>query len=165
MSLNIFLRFTPSLADKFEEVNKRLISAFGIDTSNDNVRVEWDQYLSLKCFLELFTLRGEELQNVWLKALDPRGLAIVPKKEFQNFLEQLARGAMSESPTAVSEVFSQEMMRLMQLEDCMTENGQNIDMHNLRKKIKDGVIDVEIFNQLLKQDCLFKVESVNHKID
>ncbi len=123
ISLKTFLRFTPSLADKFEEVNKRLISAFGIDTSNDNVRIEWDQYLSLKCFLELFTLKDEELENVWLKALDPRGLAIVPKKEFKNFLEQLARGAMSDSPTAVSEVFSQEMMRLMELEECLTETG------------------------------------------
>ncbi len=38
-------------------------------------------------------------------------------------------------------------------------------MHRLRKKIKDGEVSVEIFNQLLKQDCLFKVESKNHKID
>lgn len=60
----------------------------------------------MKCFLELFTLNGEELENVWLKALDPRGLAMVPKKDFKNFLEKMARGAMSETPTAVSEVFS-----------------------------------------------------------
>lgn len=42
ISLKIFLEFTPSLADKFKEVNKRLIAAFGIDTSNENVRIEWD---------------------------------------------------------------------------------------------------------------------------
>jgi hypothetical protein len=55
--LKIFLQYTTSLADKFKDVNKRLISAFGIDTSNENVRIVWDQFLSLKCFLELFTLR------------------------------------------------------------------------------------------------------------
>ena len=42
ISLKIFLGYTTSLADKFKDVNKRLISAFGIDTSNDNVRIEWD---------------------------------------------------------------------------------------------------------------------------
>lgn len=40
--LKVFLDFTISLADKFKDVNKRLISALGIDTSNENVRIEWD---------------------------------------------------------------------------------------------------------------------------
>lgn len=40
--LKIFLDYTTSLADKFKDVNKRLISAFGIDTSNENVRIVWD---------------------------------------------------------------------------------------------------------------------------
>ena len=56
ISLKIFLEYTISLADKFKDVNKRLISALGIDTSNENVRIEWDQFLNLKCFLELFTI-------------------------------------------------------------------------------------------------------------
>jgi hypothetical protein len=42
ISLKIFLDFTTSLADKFKDVNKRLITAFGIDTSNDNTRIVWD---------------------------------------------------------------------------------------------------------------------------
>jgi hypothetical protein len=42
ISLKIFLDFTTSLADKFKDVNKRLISAFGIDTSNENTRIVWD---------------------------------------------------------------------------------------------------------------------------
>jgi hypothetical protein len=84
------------LADRFKDVNKRLISAFGIDTSNENVRIEWDQFLNLKCFLEKFTLSDEELENLWLKALDPRGLSIVPYDDFKSFLERLARGSMSD---------------------------------------------------------------------
>ena len=100
-------------------MNKRLISAFGIDTTNENVRIEWDQFLSLKCFLELFTLDQTELEDLWLKALDPRGLAIVPFSDFKTFLERLARGSMSEKPTAVSETFSTGMMTLMELEGCV----------------------------------------------
>ena len=61
ISLKVFLNFTTSLADKFRECNLRLIQAFGIDTNNLAVRIVWDQYLKLKCFLELFSLRGEEL--------------------------------------------------------------------------------------------------------
>jgi len=107
ISLKIFIDYTTSLADKFKDVNKRLIGAFGIDTTNDNVRIEWDQYLYLKCFMELFTLEEEELEDIWLKALDPRGLYLVPKSEFDNFIERLARGSMSDTPTPVSRVFSE----------------------------------------------------------
>jgi hypothetical protein len=39
---------------------------------------------------------------------------------------------MSEQPTAVSEVFSQEMMNLMQLEECVTSNENFLDMTLLR---------------------------------
>ena len=39
---------------------------------------------------------------------------------------------MSEQPTAVSEVFSQEMMNLMQLEECVTPNAKFLDMILLR---------------------------------
>ena len=111
------------MADKFKEVNKRLISSFGIDTSNDNVRIVWDQFLSLKCFLELFTLKSVQLEDIWLKALDPRGLSMVPKEEFKNFLEKIARGSMSDQPTAVSDVFSTEMMNLLRLENCISSNN------------------------------------------
>ena len=117
--LKTFVEYTTSLADKFKDVHHRLISAFGIDTSNENVRIEWDQFLSLKCFLELFTLQPEELEKIWLKALDPRGLALVPLDQFQCFLERIARGSMSEQPTAVSEVFSASMMELMRREGCV----------------------------------------------
>ena len=102
ISLKTFLRYSSSLADKFRDVNLRLIAAFGIDSSNENVRIEWDQYLSLKCFLELFTLENAELERLWLKALDPVGCSTLPVTEFQTFMERLARGAMSEGPTAVS---------------------------------------------------------------
>ena len=83
------------MADKFKDVNKRLISALGIDTSNENVRIEWDQFLNLKCFLELFTIVGEDLENLWLSALDPKGLSLVPLPEFEEFMERIARGSMS----------------------------------------------------------------------
>ena len=61
VSLKTFCGYTNSLADKFKDVNMRLIGAFGLDTSHDGVRIEWDQFLSLKCFLELFTLDKYEL--------------------------------------------------------------------------------------------------------
>ena len=98
---------TTSLSDKFLDVNKRLIQAFNIDTTNDNVNIEWDQFLSLKCFLELFTLKEDELKTIWIKALDPRGLSNVPLDDFKNFIERLARGSMSDTETPISRVFSE----------------------------------------------------------
>ena len=80
-------------------------------------------------------------------------------------MERMARGSMSETPTAVSEVFSQSMMKLMTSEECLTDKGDYIDIKKLREKLETRVIDVEVFNQLLKQDCIYFVESTNIKID
>ena len=55
----------------------------------------------------------------------------------------------------------------MELENCISDKREDlIDMTKLRNKIKnEKAIDIELFNQLLKQDCLFKVKSTNHKLD
>ena len=65
---------------------------------------------------------------------------MVPVAEFQDFLEKLARGAMSEEPTAVSEVFSQEMMQLLSLEGCVVggPGKQCINMIILRQRVQEG---------------------------
>ena len=119
--------------------------------------------------MELYTLESPELEKLWLKALDPVGCAMVPVEEFQTFLERIARGSMSEEATAVSSVFSESMVTLMELEDCISDNRHNmdrcVDMAKLRAKIQSKVMDVELFNQLLKQDCLFEVKSINHRVD
>lgn len=118
------------------------------------MRVEWHHFLGLKCFLELFTLSTEELEDIWLKALDPRGLALVSFDEFQAFMERIARGSLSQEPTEVSKQFAHLIMKLMQLEDCYTSKiniseGEkaDIDIMKLRQRIKvDKTIDVDIFN-------------------
>ena len=66
-------------------------------------------------------------------------------------------------------MFSASMVSLMEKEDCIigTARGSDrcLDITKLRSKINEKVIDIELFNQLLKQDCLFEVKSVNHFID
>ena len=75
-------------------------------------------------------------------------------------MENLARGSMSEKPTAVSIYFSKEMMQMIKIEGCLTDNDKAIDIKVLRQRIqKDKTINIEVFNQLLSQNCEFKVES------
>lgn len=106
----IFLKFTNSLADKFKDVQKRLISAFGIDSSNDKARLSWEAFLRLRCFFDLFTTSTEDLQDIWLKCLDERGLSQVFVDDFIQFIERTARGSMSKNSTPVSLSFANEML-------------------------------------------------------
>ena len=76
IALWVFLKYTNSLSDKFKKVQLRLISAFGIDVSNDNVRIDWEQFLRLKRFLELFVCSEEELQDI-LNAITAKRLHAV----------------------------------------------------------------------------------------
>ena len=112
--------------------------------------------------MELFSSTPDELEAIWLKALDVRGVAQVAVDDFVEFMENLARGSMSEEPTAVSINFSKEMMQMMQIEGCVDgkEDKQYIDIKVLRHKIKqEQTIDIDVFNQLLSQNCEFRVES------
>ena len=53
----------------------------------------------------------------------------------------------------------------MQAEGLFSASGTNIDIRKLAKALREKVIDVELFNQLLRQDCLFEVRSVNLVVD
>ena len=100
--MRIFENYTPSLANKFKDVNKRLIGAFGLDTENENARIDWVQYIGLKCFLEKFTISKEIKEEIWMKIIDPKSVYHVPMADFTFFIERLARGAMHQAPTTES---------------------------------------------------------------
>jgi hypothetical protein len=61
-------------------------------------------------------LPKDELENIWLKAIDPKGLGTVHKDDFYNFMERIARGSMSQEPTEVSKEFTRLIMDLMRME-------------------------------------------------
>lgn len=57
----VFLRYSNVLTDKFKSVQLRLIQAFGIDVSNDHVRIDWIQFINLKRFFEFYLCTENEL--------------------------------------------------------------------------------------------------------
>lgn len=59
-----------------------------------------------------------------MKALDPRGLSFIPVSQFKNFIERLARGSMSDTPTPVSRVFSDQLMEMLEVENCFSDNKE-----------------------------------------
>lgn len=146
----VFMRYTNVLNDKFKSVQMRLIQAFGIDISNDHVRLDWIQFLNLKRFFELFLCCESELQDIWLKAIDQRGVSEVEEKDFKEFIEHLARGCMNTEPTTVSINFSNRMFHMLEAEGCVFQNNHEekfIDMKILSRKIREEKdIDIEVFN-------------------
>jgi hypothetical protein len=51
VSLDYFLRFSESIKDLFEDVLRSILSAFGIDATNDTSRINFDAFVRIKCFL------------------------------------------------------------------------------------------------------------------
>ena len=160
IQLKVFMNYTKVFYSKFKGVILRLISAFGIDITNEHSRIDQVQFLKMKCFFELFTIQKEELQNLWMKILDPRGLAIIQVEEFKQFIERLARGTISSKPTIVSETFSVDFVTMLKAEGCLADSDTKVNLNRLRERmVKQEAIDVELFNQLLRQDCVFKIKS------
>lgn len=58
------------------------------------------------------------------------------------------------------------MFDMLTAEGCISDHQDQVDIEKLRYKIVDeGSIEIEIFNQLLKQSCEYKVESSNYHPD
>jgi len=58
------------------------------------------------------------------------------------------------------------MTQMLRREGCVAESlqGEYIDMHVLSHKVREEkTISVDIFNQMLLDDCMFIVESENYK--
>lgn len=82
----------------------------------------------MKCFFELFTIPKEEQEELWMKILDPRGLATIQVEEFKEFIERLARGTISSKPTIVSETFSLDFVTLLKIEGCLSDNDTKVNL-------------------------------------
>lgn len=118
--------------------------------------MSWHQFLKLKRFLELFVSSEEECQDLWLKAIDNRGISTVEEADFLEFIENLARGCMNAEPTSVSKNFAIQMFNMLKTEGCVKDSGKDkreIDINKLRIKVKlEKAINIEVFNQLLRQN-------------
>jgi hypothetical protein len=57
------------------------------------------------------------------------------------------------------------MIELFTLEGCIVDNGRRVDLQALRQKMEDGTFNVELFNQMIKNDCSFIVKSTNHTVE
>lgn len=48
------------------------------------------------------------------------------------------------------------------MEDCLSENGNDILMERVESAFKSGIMDIEILNQTLKVECLYIVKSKHY---
>ena len=98
----------------------------------------------------------------------------MPWPKMQALVDVMAMGLTNNESSVISKQFSLNVMRLLELEGCVTRNnerdeenhsGDMVSIARLENLMREGVIDPELFNQVVKQDCLFVVKSTNYTID
>ena len=66
----------------------------------------------------------------------------------------------------VSAHFSENMIALLETEGCENpEEPDEILLSEVQRKIEDGTIDIELFNQMIKAECSFLVYSKNYHVE
>ncbi|CDW85058.1 UNKNOWN [Stylonychia lemnae] len=165
ITLQTFKDYSKMFVGKHKEVRRNLIQAFGIDISNKNTKIVWEQYLQIKCFLQFFTLPKTELIKIWIKILDPNGIRHILRSRLLEFLEILARGTVTDEQTLVSREFAKNIVRVFEMEDCVSDNGNEILMEKVEDAFNTGIMDIEILNQVLRVDCLYVVKSRHYNYD
>ena len=140
-----FFKFSSMTSDRYEDIVRRILFAFGIDWTNDDAKIDFDLYVKLKCFLVFYTIEGSELYQLWTRIINPGNASHISYDEFFDFLERLCRGSTQDSPTLVSRSFAVQVIELLKLEGCVDEKNAII-MVSLNQKLKDGSLDIELFN-------------------
>lgn len=58
------------------------------------------------------------------------------------------------------------MIALLETEGCENpEEPDEILLSEVQRKIEDGTIDIELFNQMIKAECSFLVYSKNYHVE
>jgi hypothetical protein len=74
-------------------------------------------------------------------------LSCVAKTELWDIIEKMARGKMQEEPILVSTVFADNMISLLEKEDCFEAGSDKlISINIIRQKLEDGTFDIDLFN-------------------
>lgn len=163
VTLACLLEYSDIKQDKFDDIMNRIIFAFGIDYRDINSRIDFDMYVRIKCFMKHYTISPEELLKMWLKIINPSGSLTLTKDELQDLFERFARGNIQSQKILVSAHFSESMIKLLEKEGCENpEEPKEIVVAEIENRIKDGVIDIEVFNQMIKTECSFLVWSKNY---
>ena len=123
-------------------------------------------YVKIKCFLKHYTIELDDLKKIWLKILNPSNMHSMPKVQLLDLFERFARGRIQSEPILVSAKFSENMVELLEKEGCENPEEPNcILMPNLVNCFENGTFDIELFNQMIKNECQFRVWSINHEFE
>jgi len=142
----------------------RIIFAFGIDYRDTNSRIDFDMYVHIKCFMKYYTISRDELIKMWFKIINPSSHFSLPKEELKDLFERFARGKIQKEKILVSEHFSKHMIALLEREGCENlEDPKEIQMSKIFKRVEDGTIDIELFNQMIKTECEYRVWSKHYE--
>ena len=162
VSLSCLLEFSDIRQDKFEDILERIIFAFGIDFKDESSRIDFDMYVKIKCFLTHFTIEIDDLKKIWLKILNPSNMASLAKDHLMDLFERFARGKIQSEKILVSAKFSENMIELLEKEGCENPEEPNcILMAEVSKCLDNATFDIELFNQMIKTECQFRVWSKN----
>ena len=99
----------------------------------------------------------EEMIHFWMKVIDPRNLIMISKKDILDLMDKLARGKFIREPTLVSKKFAAQMWKYLKLKKCVNDNDEFIST-NLRHALETHQISIELFSQVFRADCEFKVD-------
>lgn len=144
----------------------RIIFAFGIDYRDPNSRIDFDLYVRIKCFMKYYTISQEDLVRMWFKIINPGSNVSLPKADLLDLFERFARGKIQSQKILVSAHFSENMIALLETEGCENpEEPDEILLSEVQRKIEDGTIDIELFNQMIKAECSFLVYSKNYHVE
>ena len=58
------------------------------------------------------------------------------------------------------------MIKILEMEDCSDpDHPDHILISSIVNKLEDGTFDIELFNQMIKNECNFRVWSKNHEFE
>jgi len=144
IKIDVLIRYTRILADKHPYIIPKILKGVGVDTGARNPRANLKSFLKLNWILEYGVVGKDELIQFWTRILDPENTLTVEKSQVIDLFDKLSKGRFSKSD---NEQFSyaQDVWEFFKNKDWITQNGENLDITQLRKDLEEDLIDINVF--------------------
>ena len=61
-------------------------------------------------------------------------------------MELLVRGTITEEQTLISKKYAANVLKIFEMEGCVSENGQEVLMEKVEEAFQKGIFDIEMLN-------------------
>lgn len=154
ITIEEFCKNASVINQKHPMVQQLILKAAGL--AHEAKTVDWNVYLRLAAHIKYRTVSHEEQIAFWMQVINPENKKVIRADNFKLLMEQLTSDTDVKDKLMTTEFLRQLTQKLTQFK-VMDYNSNDISTTKLEAAMREDLVSVKAFEQLLYPECEFNV--------